>query len=567
MSAQPVQALGPSGQVRPLLEGRTQMRGQGAMENNVAAARLICSIVRTSLGPHGMDKMLVSDQDVATITNDGATMLKDMAIQHPAGRILVEVSKATDTGVGDGTTSVVVLAGALLEGAEELLVRGVHPIVVVSGYRAAAAKALEILDSLGERVEPRDRDALVKVATTSMQSKIIAANAAKVASIVVDAALGVAIKQDDGTYRVDQKTIKVEKKEGGSMADTELIRGIILDQKVAGPAMPRRVEKARIALLNLPFEVNQEARNVMMTISKASELQDFLGEEVEMYRRMVDKVVAAGANVVICQKKIDEMGQHFLAQAGILAVEKSYEYEAPNIARATGARMVPHLNDLTEQDLGYADIVEERKVGPDKMLFVIGAKNPRSITILTRGANKKVAEEAERSIHDAVMVVKDMIHEPTLVVGGGATEAEVAVQLARWATGVEGREQLAAEKFAQAMEEVPRTLAENAGLDPINLMAELRARHLAGGEGKWYGIPATGKTIKNLRSESVLEPLAVKRQVIVSATEAVCMLLRIDNVIAIPPARKPHAYEKEIADAKAQGHKPFLSPSRLASQV
>jgi thermosome len=537
------------------------------MENNIAAARMICDIVSTSLGPHGMDKLLISDQDIATITNDGATMLKGMNIQHPAARILVDVSKATDTGVGDGTTSAVVLAGALLERADELMKRGLHPIIVASGYQKAASRALEILDDIAERVDPEDRESLVRVATTSMQSKIIAANAAHVASIVVDAVLAVANKQENGRYRVDVKSIKVEKKQGGSMADTELVRGIVLDQKIAHSGMPRRVEKARIALVDWPFEVEQGHFTAMITIREASQVQEFLDQEVDMFRQMIEKLKSVGANVLICQKKVDDMAQHFLAQAGILAVQKSYEYEGPNIARATGARMVNHLNDLTEDDLGYADVVEERLVDTDMMLFIRGTKNPKSITILARGANKKVAEEAERSIHDAVMVVRDVMQEPSLVAGGGATEAEVSHRLMRWAGQLEGREQLPAQKFAEALEQIPCILAENAGLDPINTMAELRAKHAEGGDGEWYGIPASGKKIRDMRAEAVMEPLVVKKQVLVSASEAACMLLRIDNVIALPPQKTPHLGEKEREEAAKEVVERPKPPSALAAEV
>jgi thermosome len=537
------------------------------MENNIAAARLVCEIVRTSLGPHGMDKLLISDQDIATITNDGATMLKEMNIQHPAAKILIEVSKATDSGVGDGTTSAVVLAGALLERADELLLRGLHPTVVVSGFRQAARKAEEILEGLAERVQPDDREALLRVATTSMQSKIIAASAARIASIVVDAAMGVATMQKDGTYRVDVKNVKVEKKQGGSAADTELVRGIVLDQKIVHSGMPRRVEGARIALVNKPFEVEKGQFNSMITITEASQVPKFVEEQVEMYRAMVEKLRKVGANVLICQKSIDEMAQHFMARAGILAVQKSWEYEGPNIARATGARMVTHLDDLKEKDLGYADVVEERKVDTDMMLFISGAKNPKSITILARGANKKVAEEAERSIHDALMVVRDLMQQPRVVVGGGAVEAEVAYRLTEWSSHVEGKDQFAAEKYAEALEQIPTILAQNAGLDPVNTMAELRAKHAEGGDGRWYGVPASGKRVRDLRAEAVFEPLVVKQQILRSATEAVCMLLRIDNIIATPPAKRPHAGEAERAQARKEGFHELTPPSDLATQV
>jgi len=313
--------------------------------------------------------------------------------------------------------------------------------------------------------------------------------------------------------------------------------------------------------------VDQGQFNAKITIREASMVQGFIDQQTEMFRQMVEKLKAVGANVLICQKKIDDMAMHFLAQAGILAVQKSWEYEGPIISSSTGARMVDHLDNITAADLGYADVVEERKLDTDTMLFIMGCKNPKATTIFTRGANKKFVEEAERSIHDAVMVVRDVLQEPEMVVGGGAIEAEVSMRLMKWADTLEGREQLAAEKFAEALEQIPKVLAENAGLDPINTMAELRSKHALGGEGRWYGIPAQGKKVKELRTESVLEPLMVKRQVFASAAEAVTLLLRVDNVIALPPAKKPHMGEEERKEALKEGYKPLEAPSAMATRT
>jgi archaeal chaperonin len=571
MSSTVVPAVTQSGEpVLVLKEDQTQSKGRAAMENNIAAARLICEIVRTSLGPHGMDKLILEDEHYGnrvTVTNDGAFMLKRMQIHHPAGRILADVSKATDDGVGDGTTSAVVLAGALLERADELLQKGIHPIIVVAGYRKAARKAIEVLQSIAEHIDPMDRVALENVARTSMQSKIVAKNSALLASLVVEAALGVATEQKNGSFRMDVKNIMVQKKQGGSIANTELVRGIVLDQKVARPGMPKRVENARIALVNVPFQMEETLIKPKITIREVSKMAEFLNRERETFSTMVEKLQSVGANVLICQKEIEDEALDYLARAGILAVKKALEFDGPNTMRVTGAKLVARLSDLTEEDLGHAKVVEERLVHTDKMLFITGGKNPKAMTIIARGTNKNVIDEAERSIHDAIMVVRDIIQEPSLVVGGGAVEAEIAHLMTDWVSQLEGKEQLAAEKYVEALEQIPKTLAENAGLNPLDLMSELRARHAEGGEGRWFGIPASGKKIRDLHAEAVFEPLAVKKQVLHSATEAVCMLLRIDNVIQVAPQPMDRWYQKDIAAARKEGRAPGPAPSALATRV
>jgi thermosome len=517
--------------VQILADDASQSKGDRARMNNIQAATMIASIVRSSLGPHGMDKLLVSYEGVITITNDGATMLKEMQIQHPAAKILIELSKATDTTVGDGTTSAVVLAGALLEGADELLRKGVHPVVIVSGFSKAAKKAAEVMEEASFPVPSRGREALVRVARTSMQTKVVANASDVLAGIVADAVLHVATERD-GSYLVDMKSIKVEKKVGGAITDTKFIRGVTLDQRLVHPNMPRRVEKAKIAMINAPFTIEATTFNTMITIRDASKLAKFIDEETRMFREMVEKVRATGANVVICQKEMDEIAKTMLERAGIAAVQKAYEYEMPRTAKAVGARIVDSIDDLRAEDLGYADVVEEKTLDNDRLLFFEGCRDPKAVTILIRGGSKRVIEEAERSVHDALMVAKDVLQEPALVAGGGAAEAEAAYQVQKWSEGLSGRDQLAAEKFAEALEALPVALAENAGMDRINAAAELRARHAAG--GKWFGISSDGK-VKDMRKEDVVEPLSVKRQVVLAATEAASMIIRVDNIVIRKP--------------------------------
>jgi thermosome len=522
-----------------LKEGTGETKGREAQRNNITAAKLISEIVRTSLGPRGMDKMLVDSLGDVTVTNDGATMLKEIDVQHPAAKMLVEVSKTTDNEVGDGTTSAVVLAGALLEKAEELLDKDVHPTVIVDGYGKGSEKAHEVLEEIAEKINPSDKKELLRVATTSMLTKLVSEEAPYLAELVVDAVLQVAEKTDKG-YRVDIDNVKVEKKAGGSLRDTKLIKGIVLDKEVVHSGMPKKVEKAKIALINSPLEIEKTEFSAEIRIEDPEQMQRFLEEEANILKGMVDKIKAAGANVVICQKGIDDVAQHYMAKAGILAVRRAKESDMAKLARATGGRVVTNLEDLTSNDLGYAELVEERKIEEDKWVFVEGCKNPKAVTILARGGSQRIVDEAERSIHDALMVTKDVVENPAIVAGGGAAEAEVAYRIREWAQKLSGREQLAALKFADAVEAIPLTLAENAGMDPIDTQVELRAKHGKG--GKWYGVDALSGKIGDMYAKNVVEPLAVKLQILKSATEAASMILRIDDVIAAakmkPPAGK-----------------------------
>jgi archaeal chaperonin len=520
-----------------LKEGSAENKGRDAQKNNIFAAKLVAEIVKTSLGPRGMDKMLVDSLGDVTITNDGATILKEIDVQHPAAKMLVEISKTTDNEVGDGTTSAVILAGSLLENAEELVNKDVHPTIIVDGYQKAADKAVEILNEIAVKVKPGDKETLNHVAQTSMMTKLVADNSSELASLVVDAVNQVAEKKEDGSFQVDLDNIKVEKKPGGSTSDTRLIKGIVLDKEVVHAGMPKRVENAKIALINSPLEIEKTEFSAEIRINDPSQMQKFLEEENEMLKAMVESLSSAGANVLVCQKGIDDIAQHYLAKKGILAVRRAKESDMTKLAKATGARIVSNLEDLTSNDLGAADLVEERRVEQDKWVFVEGCKNPKAVSILVRGGSQRVVDEAERSIHDALMVTKDVLQKPAIVAGGGAPEAEVAAQLRDWANKLSGREQLAVSRYADALESIPLTLAENAGMDTIDTQVELRAKH---GQGKkWAGINVTTGKVSDMLGDDVVEPLSVKEQIVRSATEAACMILRIDDVIASAKMKTP----------------------------
>lgn len=512
-----------------LKEGGTETKGKDAQKNNIAACKIIAEIVQTSLGPRGMDKMLVDSLGDVTITNDGATILKEIDVQHPAAKMLVEISKTTDNEVGDGTTSVVVLAGALLDNAELLIDQDVHPTIIVDGYRKAAKKAKQFLESISDKVSANDKNILTKIAKTSMQTKLVRKDSDQLAEIVVKSILAVSEKNGE-TYNVDIDDIKVEKKAGGSIKDMMIIQGIVLDKEIVNGGMPTRITEAKIALINTALEISKTETDAKINISNPQQLKAFLDEENRMLKTMVDKVIGSGANVVLCQKGIDDMAQHYLAKSGIIAVRRIKESDLEKLSRATGARIVTNLDDLFEKDLGNADLVEERKIEEDKWVFVEGCKHPKSVTLLLRGGSQRVVDEVERSVHDALMVVKDVMENPSIVAGGGAPETFAATKIRSWAKSLEGREQLAAEKFADALESIPLILSENAGMDPIDTMTYLRSRQQKG--EKWTGIDVMKGKIANMKSSDIIEPLTVKLQIVSAASEAACMILRIDDVIA-----------------------------------
>jgi archaeal chaperonin len=512
-----------------LKEGASETKGREAQKNNFTAAKTVAEIVRTSLGPRGMDKMLVDSLGDVTITNDGATILKEIDVQHPAAKMMVEISKATDNEVGDGTTSVVVLAGALIERAEELINKNVHPTVIVDGYRKTAFRSIEILNSIAMKVDDQNKDQLVKVAKTSMQTKLVSKDSLDLANMVVTACKQVSETRNE-TTKVDLDDIKVEKKAGGSIKDTKLIKGIVLDKEVVHGGMPKRIENAKIALINSALEIEKTEFDAKLNISSPEQMKRFLDEENVMLKSMVNKVTSAGANVVICQKGIDDIAQHYLAKAGVLTVRRVKESDMTKLSRATDARVINNLDDMTSKDLGNADLVEERKVESDKWVFIEGCQNPKAVTILIRGGSQRVVDEADRSVHDALMVTKDVLEKPLIVAGGGSPEAYVSNKLKEWTTTLTGREQLAAEKFAEALETIPITLAENAGMDTIDTMTELRSKQSKG--STWAGIDVRSSQITDMSELDIVEPLSVKEQIIKSATEVASMILRIDDVIA-----------------------------------
>ncbi len=520
----------PQGPVLVLKESALQQKGRDAQKNNIAAAKLVADMVRTSLGPRGLDKMLVDSLGDVTITNDGATILKEIDVQHPAAKMMVEIAKTMDNEVGDGTTSSVVFGGALLAKAEELLKKEVHSSVVVEGYQEAAAKTLEILASVGKKVEFEDEETLTKVAVTSMQSKMVSEDSDTLAKTVVDAVLKV-VSKDGGSYSVDLDNIKVEKKAGATIRDTAMIEGIVLDKETVHPNMRFTVNNARIALLNTALEVEKTEMSAEIRITDPTQMQMFLEEENKMLKEMVQKIRNLKANVLLCQKGIDDIAQHYLAKNRIMAVRRIKESDMTKLQKATGGRVTTNIDDLTEKDLGTAATVQQKTVDSDKWVFIEGCKNPQSVTILVRGGSQRIVDEVDRSLHDALMVVKDVIENPFIVAGGGSIEAHVASQLKAWADSFDGREQLAIKKYAEALETIPLTIAENAGMDPIDSMANLRT---AQNQNKmWTGIDARNAHVADMMEMGVIEPVAVKEQIVNSATEAACMILRIDDVIAV----------------------------------
>jgi len=525
-----IPAMTSSGQpVLILKEGTQESRGKEAQKNNFTAAELVADIIKTSLGPRGMDKMLVDSLGDVTVTNDGATILKEIDVQHPAAKMMVEISKAVDNEVGDGTTSTVVFAGALLEKAQELIDKEVHPTIIIDGYMKAARKTVEILNKIAVKVDPKDTEVLRRIAKTTLNTKMVTKDSNYLIPLVVDAVSKV-VDKVNGNYKVDIDNVKVEKKPGGSVVDTQLISGVVVDKEVVHAGMPRKVVNAKIALLNAPLEIEKTEFDEKINITDPTQMKGFLDEEARILKEMVTKIKAIGATVVLCQKGIDDVAQHYLAKEGILAVRRIKMSDMDKLARATGGRVVTGVEDLTASDLGDAALVEERKIEEDKWVFIEGCKNPRAVTLLVRGGGQRIVDEAERSIHDAIMTVKDTIERPLVVAGGGAAEMEIVTQLKKWATTLEGRVQLAALKFVDALESLPLTLAENAGLNVIDISSELESEHE---NGKiWAGIDVMNGKIADMYKLNIIEPSSVKEEVIKAATEAASMIIKIDNTIS-----------------------------------
>jgi len=519
-----------------LREGASRSRGQEAQHANIMAAQIVAESVKSALGPRGMDKMLVDSFGDVTITSDGRTVLDEMDIQHPAAKMMVEVAKTQDDEVGDGTTTSVIIAGELLAKAEILIEKNVHPTVIIDGYRKAAEKALETLKKIAIKVSPTDKKAIKKAAMTSMASKLVAGSRDYLGDIATDAVLQVAVKTGDG-YKVDIDNVKVEKKPGESLTDTKLINGIVLDKEAVHSGMPKRVEKAKIALIDTALEIEKTEFDAKINIESPEQMDAFLKQEENMIKDMVEKLVSKGATVILCQKGIDDLAQHFLSRKGILAVRRVKKSDMSALAKATGGQVVTNINDLSAKDLGYAQLVEERKIGDAKMTFIEGCKNPLAVTILIRGGTERIVDEADRSLHDALCVVGDIVEEPKILAGGGAPEMEVSKALKEYADTLPGREQLAVMQFAEALEAIPTTLAENAGLDPIDIISELRAQH---DKGKvWAGVDVNTGKVGDMEKAGVFEPIVVKKQIIKSCSEAACLILKIDDVIASGKMKAP----------------------------
>ena len=534
MSSFPTQAGGTP--ILVLREGSNRSRGREAQHGNITAAKVIAESVRSSLGPKGMDKMLVDSFGDVTITSDGRTILDEMDIQHPTAKMLVEVAKTQDNEAGDGTTSVVIIAGELLSRAEELIDKNIHPTIIVDGYQKAAEKALETLEKIAIPVDLKSQEYLKKAATTSMGSKIVAEYKEYLADLAVKAMMAVAEKQD-GVYKVDVDDVKVEKKTGESLRDTSLINGIVLDKEIVHSGMKKRVEKAKIALIDASLENEKTELDAKISIESPDQIEAFLKQEETMLQEMTDKILASGANVVVCQKGIDDLAQHFLARKGAIAIRRAKKSDMEKLAKATGGKIVSNIDDISASDLGHAALVEERRIGDDKMTFVEGCKNPKAVTILIRAGSQRMTAEAERSIHDALCVIRDLIQEPKIVAGGSAPELEMASVLRKYAETVPGREQLAVRVFAEALESITVTLAENAGVDPIDILVELRSRHEKG--ETWAGIEVHDGKVQDMSKVNIFEPLSVKKQIIKSANEAASMILRIDDLISATKMKAP----------------------------
>lgn len=517
-----------------LKEGSERTRGKDAQSRNITAAKTVAGSVRTTLGPKGMDKMLVDSMGDVVITNDGAAILKEMDIEHPTAKMMVEIAKTQDDEVGDGTTTAVVIAGELLKKAEELLEQEVHSTLIATGFRLAAEKSYEILEEIAERLSPDDNETLKKITTTAMTGKGAEVARELLTDLAVEAIRAIA---EEGEEKIDIDNVKIEKKMGGGADDTALIKGFLVDKEAVHPGMPKRIENAKIALINTALEIEKTEVDAKIEITSPDQLKSFLSEEEKMLKDMADKIKASGANVVFCQKGIDDMAQHYLAKAGILAARRVKESDMGKLGRATGGKVLTSLEGIRPEDLGEAGFVEERKIGDEEMLFIENCKNPKSVSILLRGGTEHVVDELERGLHDALRVAGDTLEDKRYIAGGGAAEIELAHRLRDYASSVGGREQLAIQAFADAVEVIPRSLAENAGLDPIDMLVALRSAHEEGKKNAGLNV-FTGEPMDMLEA-GVIEPLKVKLQAISSAAEAATMVLRIDDVISAGKAETP----------------------------
>jgi thermosome len=511
-----------------LKEGTTRNRGKEAQRNNITAARVIGEVLKTTLGPRGMDKMLIDSLGDITITNDGAAILKEIDVEHPAAKMMVEISKTQDDMVGDGTTTAVILASELLKKAEELLDQNIHPTLLVSGYRKAAQKAIETINKIAQPVDIDDRKTMLKVALTSMSGKAVGSAREHFAEIAMDAVKQIAEQRGDKMV-ADIDNIQLVKKTGKSLLETQLIRGIIVDKEIVHPGMPKKAENAKIALLDSALEIEKTEMSAEIRIRDPTQMKAFLDQETTMMKEMADKIKVSGADVVFCQKGVDDMVQHFLAKEGIIAARRVKESDMEKLARATGG-VVTDLDNLKAGDLGKAGLVEERRIGEDKMMFVEKCRDPHSVAILIRAGLERMVDEAERAMTDALSVVSDVVENNKVVAGGGAVEIEIGKELRKYATQIGGREQLAIEAFAEAVEVIPKTLAENGGLEAIDVIVELRSAHEKA-DGKCKGINVFTGKVQDSIENGIIEPVTVKEQAIKSASESASMILRIDDVI------------------------------------
>ena len=528
-----------------LKEGTQRDSGKKATQNNIAAAKAIAEAVRSTLGPKGMDKMLVDSMGDVIITNDGVTILKEVEVQHPAAKMIVEIAKTQDSECGDGTTTAVILAGELLKNAEELMDKGVHPTAISNGYRRASNESLELLDKISRKVSRSDVKTLKSIAITSMTGKSSEANADFLADLTVSSIKAVAENKDKNRVEVDRSNIKIQKKQGGSIADTEQVSGIIMDKEPVHTDMPRNVKKAKVALIDAPLEIKKTEIESKIQINDPSQIQAFLDQEESTIKKMVDTISKSGANVLICQKGIDDLAQHFLAKNNIMAIRRAKKSDIDALSKATGGRVISNIDSMSKKDLGFAGLVEVRKIGDDDMTFVTDCKNPKAVSILVRAGSEHVADEIERNLDDAIGVVSLVFRDGKIVTGGGAAEIELALKLRKFAPRVGGREQMAIEAFANAIEVVPSTLAENAGLDVIDTLMGLRKSHTKKGRNQHAGLDAFSGKVVNMQSRNVVEPLRVKTQAVSSATDVATMILRIDDVIA---SKQPEGPEPDGSD-------------------
>ncbi|MEM3841072.1 MAG: thermosome subunit beta [Candidatus Micrarchaeaceae archaeon] len=523
--------LGPQYLVLP--EGSTRLLGRDAQRTNIAVGMAVANAVKTTLGPKGMDKMMVSDLGDIVITNDGATILEEMNVEHPVAKIMVDIAKTQDREVGDGTTTVVVMAGELLKGAGELLEQGVHPTTIINGYKIAARKAEEILRKNAKEVSIEDDSLLQKIANVSMGSKNVGDESVKayLSKLVIKSVKQVVERNQSGKLVVDKDYIKIEKKSGGTISDTQMISGVLIDKEIAHPGMPKSTKNAKIALLDVALEIEKTETDAKIEITSPEQMQAFLQQEEQMLKDMVEKIKKSKANFVVTQKGIDDVAQHYLSKAGIAAVRRVKKSDIEKIAKATGAKIVTSLDDLEEQDLGFAGLIEERKVAGEQMVFIENCKNPKSVTIFIRGGTQQVVDEVERSIVDVIGAITSVVEDGKYVPGGGSIETELANEIRMYSNSVGGREQLAIQKFADALEIVPKTLAESAGMDAIDTLVQLRNKHRTK-EGANYGIDIYKNTISDMAKQSIFEPMRVKMQAIYSASEAAEIILRIDDMIS-----------------------------------